>query len=307
MKITICIPTLNPGVLSRLMVNALKEQSLQPDKILVIDSASTDGSIQVFEEVNANIISIERANFDHGGTRNLAFAKSFADVYVFLTQDAIPADRYALENLVNALIKHPACALVYGRQLPANGASAFARHARLYNYPPENDIVLKRIEDVPHLGIKAAFCSNSFAAYRRLAMDQIGFFSNNTLFAEDSIAAARLLQQGWQIGYVSNAVVTHSHDYTIKQDFCRYFDVGAFHSLNPWYMDLLGRVEGEGMRFVLSEYTFLKQQGVYFPIFKVILRNAVRWLGYRVGRAHSLLPLNIKLKFTTNHAYWKIH
>lgn len=304
MKVTLCIPTLNPGSFAGQMVDAIKQQTLRPDEILVIDSASTDGSIQMFEEIGANIISIQRADFDHGGTRNLAFKKSLADIYVFLTQDAIPVDSHALENLVNILFKHPGCALVYGRQAPANGAGAFARHARLYNYPPGNETVLKRIEDVPRLGIKTAFCSNSFSAYRRSALEQIGFFTVNTLFAEDSIAAAKLLQKGWQIGYVPHAVVAHSHDYTMKQDFCRYFDVGIFHSMNRWYIDLLGKAEGEGKRFVRSEYSYLKQEGVGMPLIKVIFRNGVRWLGYRVGRAHARLPLVVKRRISTNRAFW---
>jgi len=271
----------------------------------VLDSASTDGSVDLFKEISAKIILVNRADFDHGGTRNLAFQKSTADVCVFLTQDAIPTNSYAIENLVRALSENPSCALVYGRQAPAVGAGVFARHARLFNYPEGDGVVLKSQEDVPRLGIKAAFCSNSFAAYRRSAMEQIGFFSVNTLFAEDSIAAAKFLQLGWLIGYVPQAVVTHSHDYSLRQDFCRYFDVGAFHSMNQWYMDFLGKAEGEGKRFVRSEYSYLKQQGITLPLLRVIFRNGVRWLGYKVGRLHKFLPLALKLSLSPNKAFWK--
>lgn len=303
-KITLCIPTLNPGNLAQQMVNALKAQTLQPDEILVIDSASTDGSIATYNGVGARIMPILRKDFDHGGTRNLAFKSSAADIYIFMTQDAIPVDTRALELIVEALSVNERCGLVYGRQSPSQDAGIFAKHARLYNYPAGESTLLKSAADVPRLGIKTAFCSDSFAAYRRSAMEQIGFFSDNTLFAEDSIAAAMLLQRGWQIGYVANAIVTHSHDYSLKQDFCRYFDVGAFHSLNKWYMDFLGKAEGEGMRFVRSEYNYLKQEGVCCAAFKVVLRNAVRWAGYRVGRSHKQIPPQIKLKLTTNRAYW---
>ncbi|MDP3842561.1 MAG: glycosyltransferase family 2 protein [Oxalobacteraceae bacterium] len=303
-KVILCIPTLNPGKLATRMVAALKQQTLQPDEILVMDSASTDGSVQVFEELGAKIIPVRRTDFDHGGTRNLAFNKSSADIYLFLTQDAIPLDVHALENLVRALHEYPACALVYGRQAPTNAAGVFARHARLFNYPVGDSVVLKRKEDVPRLGIKTAFCSNSFSAYRRSAMEQIGFFAVNTLFAEDSIAAAGLLQLGWEIGYVPQAVVEHSHDYSIKQDFCRYFDVGAFHSMNRWYMDFLGKAEGEGARFVRSEYNYLKREGITLPMLQVVFRNGVRWLGYRVGRMHARLPLAVKRRISTNRAFW---
>lgn len=303
-KVTLCIPTLNPGKLAKEMVDALKLQTLQPHEILVIDSASTDGSIAAYAEVGAKIIAIQRQDFDHGGTRNIAYAQSMADVYVFMTQDAIPTDCNALQNLVNALVANEQCALVYGRQAPAPSAGVFARHARLYNYPAGQGVLLKSAADVPKLGIKTAFCSNSFAAYRRSAMEQIGFFATDTLFAEDSIAAAKLLQQGWLVAYAADAVVSHSHDYSLQQDFCRYFDVGAFHSMNDWYLSFLGKAEGEGMRFVRSEYHYLKQQGVCFALPKVVLRNGVRWMGYRVGRMQAKLPVAVKLKLTTNRAFW---
>ncbi len=75
------------------------------------------------------------------------------------------------------------------------------------NYPAGEAVTIRSQDDVRRLGIKAAFCSNSFAAYRRSAMEQIGFFSVNTLFAEDSIAAAKLLQRGWSVGYVPQALL----------------------------------------------------------------------------------------------------
>jgi rhamnosyltransferase len=124
------------------------------------------------------------------------------------------------------------------------------------------------------------------------------------LFAEDSLAAARLLQQGWQIAYVPQAKVTHSHDYSLWQDFRRYFDVGAFHSMNQWYMDFLGKAEGEGKKFVRSEYQYLKQAGETFSLPKVVLRNGIRWLGYQVGRNYRYCPLRVKLKVSTNKAFW---
>jgi len=304
-SVTLCIPTLNPGELAKVMVGALKLQTFKPDEILVIDSASTDDSISTYAEIGAKIITIHRNDFDHGGTRNLVFKKSQADVYVFLTQDAIPSDTCAIENLVRSLSESANCALVYGRQAPSPKAGVFARHARLFNYPVGEGVVLKSKEDIPMLGIKAAFCSNSFSAYRREAMAQINYFSENTLFAEDSIAAAKLLQGGWSIGYVPQAVVTHSHDYSLMQDFCRYFDVGAFHCMNRWYIDLLGKAEGEGKRFVRSEYAYLKQEGTTFPLVRLIFRNGVRWFGYKVGRLHNHLPLVLCSRLSTNKTFWK--
>lgn len=304
MKVTLCIPVLNAGKLAKVMVEALKRQSFRVDKILIVDSASSDDCIHTYTEITSNIISIRRDEFDHGGTRNLAFQTSDSDFYVFLTQDAIPDDVDAIKNLIEGLIKHPECGLVYGRQKPDETAGIFARHARLYNYPDGSQIAIKGREDIPVLGIKTAFCSNSFSAYRSSAMEQIGYFPLNTLFAEDSIAAAKLIQQGWKIAYAPHACVVHSHDYTLSQEFKRYFDVGAFHSMNNWYMDMLGKAEGEGKKFVRSEYEYAKSRGVSFPMSRVVIRNAVRWMGYKTGKMQAFLPNGFKRYISTNKAYW---
>ena len=303
-KIVLCVPTLNPGTLAAKMVNALKMQTLKPSEILIIDSASDDDSINEYRRIGARILPVLRKDFDHGGTRNIVFRTIEADIYIFLTQDAIPTDIYALEKLVAALKNDATLALVYGRQAAADDASTFAKHARFFNYPEGSDVIVKKAEDIPRLGFKTAFCSNSFSAYRRSAMEKIDFFPLNTLFAEDSISAARLLQIGWNIGYVPDAVVLHSHDYTLKQDFCRYFDVGAFHSMNPWYLKFLGGAEGEGVKFVRSEYIWLKKEKISFPFIKVVIRNGIRFLGYKVGRFQEKVPIFMKRKMTTNRAFW---
>ncbi|MDD4964184.1 MAG: glycosyltransferase family 2 protein [Gallionella sp.] len=304
MRVALCIPTLNAGNFALQMVTALKKQRLQPDEVIILDSESSDGTVEVYRALTDKVVRVNRKDFDHGGTRNLAFKMSSADIIIFMTQDAIPVDVTAIQNLVQGLVDNPRCGLVYGRQMADAKAGYFARHARTYNYPSGEDVILRSIDDVPRLGIKAAFCSDSFAAYRRKAMEGINYFDENTLFAEDSIAAAKLLKNQWQVAYVPQARVVHSHDYSLKQDFCRYFDVGAFHSMNQWYMDFLGKAEGEGMKFVRSEYAYLKRESVSIPFLRVLIRNFTRWLGYRVGRSYTYVPLSIKLKMSTNKSFW---
>src|SRR5437763_6785398 len=94
--VALCIPTLNPGRWVDRLVPALKCQRLLPGHIVVIDSSSTDGSVERFAALGADIVRIPADRFDHGATRNLVFDRVSADVYVFLTQDAIPKDSDAI-------------------------------------------------------------------------------------------------------------------------------------------------------------------------------------------------------------------
>ena len=89
---------------------------------------------------------------------------------------------------------------------------------------------------ISSIGIKAAFLSNSFAAYRRSALESVGGFPSDTIFGEDTFAAAKMLLNGWKIAYSAEATVYHSHNLTFIEEFRRYFDIGVFHSREKWFM-----------------------------------------------------------------------
>ena len=99
-RTTVIIPTYNAGPCFTDLLYRLKIQKFRPAQIIVIDSGSTDGTIQIAEERHCCIISIKRTDFDHGTIRNLAVAKTNNDFIVFLTQDAIPADEHMIEELI---------------------------------------------------------------------------------------------------------------------------------------------------------------------------------------------------------------
>ena len=97
---------------------------------------------------------------------------SDAQAFVMMTQDAMPADRHLLERLVEALDGKVAAA--YARQLPDAASSVFEKASRHFNYPEASRV--KTLEDLEGMGVKAFFCSNVCAAYRRDIYDELGGF-----------------------------------------------------------------------------------------------------------------------------------
>lgn len=172
MKITLIIPTYNAGSLWPNVLDAIKQQTIYPDKLIVIDSGSKDETVPLASDLkNISIFNIDSKDFNHGGTRNLAVAKTLdADVIIFLTQDAILADSDAIKNLVY-YFSDPLIAAVCGRQLPHKDANPLAVHARNFNYSSKS--IVKSKADIEKLGIKTVFMSNSFAAYRRSVFEEL--------------------------------------------------------------------------------------------------------------------------------------
>ena len=299
-RASLCVPTLNAGALWPSWLEAWSAQFATP-RSLVIDSGSTDATRQLAVEAGLAVHTIPRGAFNHGRTRQMAAdLLSGSEFVVFLTQDAILATPDAISRLLEAF-DDPTVGAVCGRQLPHADAGPIAAHARHFNYP-ETDSV-RSVSDIPARGIKAAFLSNSFAAYRRSALMSVGGFPDDVIFGEDMCVAARMLLSGWKVAYRADAAVYHSHDYSMRQEFRRYFDIGVMHVREPWLLENFGRPEGEGARFVRSETAYLwKHAPQLLP--SAWLRTLLKLAGYRLGRMESHLPLWLKRRLGMLRGYW---
>ncbi|MCK9605930.1 MAG: glycosyltransferase [Methylomonas sp.] len=300
-KVGLIVPTLNAGPGWQAWLEALAQQTRQPDRLLLIDSSSSDETVQSAYDYGFEIKIITKNQFNHGGTRQAGVEHlSAMQIIVFLTQDAILADSTAIEQLL-AVFENPWVATAYGRQLPHKNAGPIAAHARLFNYPAASR--LRGWEDRDRFGIKTVFTSNSFAAYRLSALMQVGGFPVHTIMNEDTYVVGKMVQAGWKIAYCADAQVFHSHNYGFAEEFKRYFDIGVFHSQTAWLQRDFGGATGEGLRYIRSELFYLLK---YAPslVPSAWLRTGLKWLGYKLGTSHRCLPLVIKRCFSMHKAYW---
>jgi len=269
---------------------------------LILDSESNDGTEFNNLPYGWQVLRIAKEDFSHGGTRNIGLqhVPANVEVVILMTQDALLASPDALDCLISVFDdKTVACA--YGRQLPHFDASPVAAHARVFNYSKDSRTV--SIDHQFQLGLKACFLSNSFAAYRVSDLVAVGGFPSDVILGEDMSVAARFLLAGKRIAYVANSSVYHSHNYTIAQEFRRYFDIGVFHARNPWLLQAFGGSGGEGIRYVCSELKYLwKYAPAWIPLAEV--RNLFKWLGYKIGCIESLCPLFLKRWLSMNKGFW---
>ncbi len=298
--VTVAIPTLNAGGDFSRLLRALKEQTISYE-LLVIDSSSSDDTAELARSFGATVITIGRQDFDHGATRNLAVQSAKGDFIVFLTQDAVPANEHALENLLRPF-SNAQVAAAYGRQLPDRGATLFAEHLRLFKYPAEARI--KGLQDKATYGIETPFMSDSFSAYRKDALQLIGLFKRGIIFAEDVHAGARLILAGHLIAYAPDAAVYHSHNHTLLDELKRYFDTAMFYKSEAWIGEAFGGNMGEAWRYTWSEFLNVVKRGNLLQALECFLRTALRGIGFLLGRWHRLLPKDLCRRLSAHPGWW---
>lgn len=280
-SLSVVIPTLNAEDEIDSLLDTIEAQSLKPLDIVVVDSSSDDGTVdEVAKHPCVNLIRIERKEFNHGSTRDMALRRSAGEFVCFLAQDAVPASNLYLERLVAPFLADDSIALVTGRQLPKADARRFEQLVRKFNYPNVPSVRSK--SDLPKYGIKTFFASDTCSAYRRTAYLECGGFDHvNT--NEDMLMAARFIASGLKVAYEPSAEVYHSHNLTPSQQFARNRAVGMF--LESHADDLMYASEiGEGGRLVKAVSSELLREGRFGELFAFGFDCCARLLGNRAGR-----------------------
>lgn len=303
MKLSIIIPTYNGVKTLVKLFQVLEKQTVTPEEILVVDSSSEDATASICRDYGAQVTIIPQDEFDHGGTRSRMAEEAAGDVLVFMTQDAIPAADDAIEKLIAPFSEDEKLAMTYGRQLPNDDADFAAAHLRSFNYPEEP--ATREYGDKEKLGIRTIFTSNSFAAYRKSALTDVGYFKDGLIFGEDTCAAGRLLQKGYTLKYVSAAAVYHSHNYKIVQEFKRSFDIGVLHTVEAPLFDDFGKAENRGVEYVRSGMNNLLQNKQYVKTADFMARSMAKFIGYKAGRNYQKIPGEVVPGLSMHQNWWK--
>ena len=305
--IDVIIPTYKPNKDFIDVINKLQNQTIKPNKIILMNTeeryakAFLEESKILEKYDNIEIHHVSETEFDHGKTRDMGVQCSEAPFFLCMTQDAVPANEFLLEELLKVL-EQDGVSSVYGQQLARKNAHLLENFTRKFNYPAESSIKSK--EDLGRLGIKTYFCSNVCAAYKREVYDQLGGFIKKTIFNEDMIYAAAVIKAGYKIGYVANAQVIHSHYYTGKQQFHRNFDLGVSQADHPEVFKNVPS-EKEGTKLVSETLKFLVKEKHIDQVIPFIYQCGCKYIGYRMGKAYQKLPMWLIKKCSMNRNYWK--
>ncbi|MBQ8527287.1 MAG: glycosyltransferase family 2 protein [Lachnospiraceae bacterium] len=307
MTVDVIIPAYKPDQEFFKLLDRLEEQTVPVGQIIVVNTEEKYFNRLVYGKKfkedyrNLRIKHISAHEFDHGGTRRRAVKDSEADVFVMMTQDAIPADNKLIENLLRPLNEKDV-AVSYARQLAREDAGEIEKFTRVFNYPEEP--VVKGKDDLPSMGIKTYFCSDVCAAYKRDVYDQLGGFVKRAIFNEDMLFAAKAVKENYKVAYAADARVYHSHNYTGMQQFHRNFDLGVSQAQHPEVFEGISS-ESEGISMVKKTVKHLWDSGHKTEIIRLFYTSGCKFIGYRLGKNYKKLPKKAVLWCTSNRNYWR--
>jgi rhamnosyltransferase len=279
MRISVIIPTLNARDAIGKLLSTLFSQEVVPLEILIIDSSSDDNTVAIAERSGARTIVIPRHSFNHGRTRNTAAMEAKGDILVFMTQDALPMDNTLLKKLTTPL-QIPDIAAAYGRHVPGPDATPPEVFARQFHYPLNSSV--KGKDDIKKYGIMTFRLSKVCSAIKKELFFRAGKFPENIRSNEDMLISAKFILNGYKVAYVPEAVVIHSHDYSLLKQFYRYYNIGASLKTHNWILNQV-QAEGEGMKFLKGQIQFVMGQNKHYWIPYIILESIVKYAGYRIG------------------------
>jgi rhamnosyltransferase len=226
--VTVLVPTRNAGAEFPKILSAIVGQRLdRPFEILIIDSGSTDGTVEFLRTQPVRLLEILPGEFDHGLTRALGIREARGEIVVLTVQDAQPFDDQWLQPLVDAF-RETSVTGAYSRQIVRPDATPFAR-ARLRGWHATGDIRrIQRIESsaafaaaAPPDRLRQIVFDNVSSAVRRSVALEIPFRACR--FGEDLDWSRRVLLAGHTIVYEPRSRVVHSHNRSMWYEFKRVY------------------------------------------------------------------------------------
>lgn len=300
--ISIVIPVKDGGEELRRCLWGIDRQRVDEEvEVVVVDSASRDGSAELARAMGARVHSIAAADFNHGGTRNLGVSLARGEIVVFTSQDAYAPDADWLARLT-APVRSGAAAGAYGRQLAHEGASAAERYFLDFLYGPVSRV--QRAAGPDELTMDTTLFSNVNAAVRTDLL-RAAPFAEDIIMSEDQEWSRRVLLDGAALAYVSEAVVRHSHAYTLRAAFRRFFDSGV--SSEQAYM-AGGAPAAEVLRtralaYARGELAWLwREEPSAIPY--ALLYEGAKFAGLQLGVHHGRLPAWVRPRLSALPAWW---
>lgn len=281
MKISIICPLYNAENYIYNLNNYILTQELDSEQeleVLYVLTRSKDKSENILKKLKCNYCIVESQDFSHSRTREIMASKASGDIIVFISQDVKMKNKLWLKNLVAPIIKGE-CEASFSRQICEN--NSIEKYTREKNYPEESRIVSKK--DIGKYGLLTFFYSDASSAVNAKIYRELNAYDGKDMPTnEDMYFAHKLIHAGYRIKYCADSEVYHSHDFTFKQLYNRYFDTGVFFKENSYLMKYKGNESG----LTLAKYVFkrvLEERNIKVA-FSLLPNFGVRYIAMKRGQ-----------------------
>lgn len=315
-RATIAIPTYN-GIefIDAVLDACLRQSAAFPFEVLVIDSGSTDGTLDAVRRRPAvRLHQILQSEFGHGRTRNLAVMLAKGEFILFLTQDAVPASSIWMQEMLRPFELSDDVACVFGKQVPRPDCCPTVKRDvinHFWTFGADPFIVLQ--VDNPRLTSQVerdmlTFFSDVNSAVRRRTIEKIPF--RDVPYAEDQALGRDVIEAGLIKAYAPLGAVFHSHSYSLRRYFARMYDemLGLWKTSGrtidtsvPRHIAIVARGTLGDWRFILSDRDYSAARKLYWfvqtPFYNLARRVAVRlarrsdlpsWAAWLMGRPRAV-------------------
>lgn len=267
--------------LLNLDANIKKQKNVDIKKISYVLTESSDNTEKLLKDLKASYSKLKKEEFSHSTARENVAKKSDADIVVFITQDIDIRNDDWLEKLVNPIINGE-CEASFSRQVTKY--NNIEKYTREKNYPDKSFINTKA--DIKEKGLKTFFFSDASSAIKTEIFKKLnGYDGKRLVINEDMYIAYKLITNGYRIKYCSDSIVYHSHKFTFKEIYKRYYDTGVFFKENSYIDEFGTNKAGGGMALYILKRA-IQEKNV--PVLFEFLPNMLaRFLGMKMGKKNK--------------------
>lgn len=280
MKISIICPIYNGALYIRKLHNNILNQKVNDDidlEIMYALTRSSDNSEEILNLLDCNYTMVEAKDFSHSTTREKMARKATGDIIVFISQDIKIKNPMWLNNLIMPIIKGE-CEASFSRQIGED--DSIEKYTREKNYPSVSRVVSKY--DIPRYQIRTFFYSDASSAVDAKIYRELNAYDGKVMATnEDMYFAYKLINAGYRIKYCADSEVYHSHKFTYKELYKRYYDTGKFFKQNPYFLSYKSSESG----ISLAKYVFNRAiEDKNIKVLLNVLPNfAVRYFAMKKG------------------------
>lgn len=202
-KVTVIVRTFNvEWVIDQALAALMKQKGVEIE-LMIVDSGSTDATLEMIAPYPHTFIEIEPGTYFPGKVLNKAVKEAKTDLVVFINSDVVLLDEYAILKLIDPL-EDAMTAASFGRQIVRPEADLWVRHDYERAFPNTADKPSWMHFSLP------------IAAMKKSAWEIQAFYTD-AWGSEDTHWAVQIKNKGYSIAYVKDAIAMHSHNYTLKQ------------------------------------------------------------------------------------------